>query len=740
MTRTIYQILLPLPFNEGFSYFAPDGLLPKIGDVVKVPFRSKELSGVVIDKSENLNNINEKKIKTIISKREDLTLSPKLLELINWVAAYNMAPKGLILKLTIAILNSAKEPRKKKAPQEKNLKININLKQLLPDQQKATDNLLEITSQQKFSTILLDGITGSGKTEIYFYAIASLLKQKEEKDVEQVGVCNPDLKFESSLKGNENPRVGVTNPDPLEAVNPEPLEAVNPDPLEAVNPGPLEAVNPDPLEAVNTDKLETADNQILILLPEIALTSQLCNRFEEQFGFKPDLWHSKITPSKKLQLFKKITNGGCKVLIGARSALFLPFKNLKLIVVDEEHDASFKQEDIVNYQARDMAIMRAKIENFPIILSSATPSLESYVNAKSKKYHLISLSKRFGQQEKTEIILLDLKKEKIKKNQGICEVLKNELEENLKNNKQSLLFLNRRGYAPLTLCKKCGHKITCSNCSSNPTFHQKINRLVCHHCGISKKLINICPNCAQEDCLTNCGIGVEKLKEEVLQYFPKARIGLMTSDVIKTIDQAENLVEQILAHKIDIIIGTQMIAKGHHFPSLALVGIIDGDGSFFNGQLRSAERSYQLLTQVIGRAGRHHYRGRVILQTYNPENIIFKKVIKGSKNEFLEEEIKARKAMNFPPFGKMAQIIFSGSDENLVVDFAKFVLKKFPINPAIEIFGPAPMPIARVKNRYYYRLTIKTDKKINLQNLIATCMIKVKTPSQIRVKIDVDPI
>ncbi len=678
ITKSLCQVLLPVPFDCGFSYFVPEDLTVEIGDVVKVSFRSKEIFGVVVGLKQE-NEIDVKKIKTVISKDERIKFSAQLLEFIDFVAAYNLVFKGLVLKLSLAILNSSKEPKRQKKVVEK--LIRIDLKELNESQKKAADLLLEKIFEQKFFAILLDGITGSGKTEVYFRAIAKIIQS-------------------------------------------------------------------------------ATTNQILILLPEIALTSQLCKRFEQQFGFEPDLWHSKISPTKKRELFFRVANGSCRVLIGARSGLFLPFRNLQLIVVDEEHDASFKQEDVVNYNGRDMAIMRAKIENIAIILSSATPSLESYLNAQNNKYQLIKLTQRFGQEEKTAVNLLDMRQEKLAKDHFISGALKNLLEDNLKNNRQSLLFLNRRGYAPLTLCKKCGQKISCKNCSSYLTFHQKTNRLVCHHCGVSKSFMNphrsatqelrknsiplnrgnICPSCNEVDCLVNCGVGVEKLQEEVLKYFPDARIGLMTSDNIKNNDDAGILIEQILEHKIDIIIGTQMIAKGHHFPSLALVGIIDGDGSFAGGNLRTLERSFQLLTQVIGRAGREHFAGQVVLQTYNPENSVFKNIIENKRDEFLESEIAGRKAMNFPPFSKMATIIISGMDENLVVDFAKFVLRKFPINKAIEVFGPAPMPITRVKNRYHYCLNIKVERKVNLQKLIVDCLSLVKAPSSIRVKVDIDPI
>jgi primosomal protein N' (replication factor Y) len=333
-----------------------------------------------------------------------------------------------------------------------------------------------------------------------------------------------------------------------------------------------------------------------------------------------------------------------------------------------------------------------------------------------------------------------MRQEKLNRGQFICNHLQNLLADNLANNRQSLLFLNKRGYAPLTLCKKCGEKTSCKNCSSYLTYHQRINRLSCHHCGFSQRMNNICGHCQEKDSLINCGVGVEKLQEEVLSYFPQARIGLMTSDNIKNSADAEDLINKILAGEIDIIIGTQMIAKGHHFPSLALVGIIDGDGSFLGGNLRILERSFQLLTQVIGRAGRDKYRGEVILQSYNPGNPVFENIIKNQRDEFLEGEIKNRKIINLPPFSKMAAIIISGVNENLVVDFSKFVLRQFPIQKEIEVFGPAPMPIARLKNRYQYCLNVKVLKTIDLQKLIKTVLSGCKTPSSLRVKIDIDPL
>jgi primosomal protein N' (replication factor Y) (superfamily II helicase) len=659
----IYEILLPLPFGHGFSYFGDEDLALEIGDVVKVPFRGRETHGMVL-KEGNFNGFDEKKIKHIIG-HSVLKLDAKLVEFIRWVANHNMAPQGLILKLAIATLNNSKEPKKpRKQKPEKSIKI--NLKELNEQQKEAADFLNSKIDENKFSATLLDGVTGSGKTEVYFQNIAHILQ--------------------------------------------------------------------------NSAKVEKMiDAQILILLPEITLTSQLCSRFEERFGIEASLWHSKISPAKKRDLFWQITSGKCRVLIGARSALFLPFKNLQLIIADEEHDASFKQEDVVNYQGRNMAVMRAKMENIPIILSSATPSLESFVNAQNGKYHLLQLQSRFGQKQKTNVRIIDMRQEKLPSGQFISAPLQKALQENLAQKKQSLLFLNRRGYAPLTLCRACGVKVECRNCSSYLTLHHKINRLICHHCGFGQRTPKNCQSCGAEDKMASCGVGVEKLQEQVQEMLPEAKIGLMTSDAIKTIKDAQNLLEEILAGEIDIIIGTQMIAKGHHFPALSLVGIIDGDGSFLGGSLRVAERSFQLLTQVIGRAGRGNFAGEVILQSFNPQNAVFDNILNGNKEDFLNNEIATRQQLGLPPFAKMALIIFSGNDENLVIKSAKETVKNFPINPKVSIFGPAPMPITRVKNRFHHCLNVKVDLTVNLQKLIKDTLTRCNIAGGVMVKVDIDP-
>lgn len=652
------QILLPLALNESFTYRAVGNFA--IGDIVLVEFGRKKLWGVIVDLNQAApNNLDEAKIKEILAKNERIRLSLQQLQFIENIASYNIASRGLILRSVIGILNSDKT---KKEPIAKTQKIDIskfNLKKLSAEQQQVFDKLQNITKEEKSAISLIDGVTGSGKTEIYFAEIAKILQEEPEA-------------------------------------------------------------------------------QIVILLPEIALTSQLLTRFQSCFGFEPALWHSKISKKQKREFFYGIAEGSLKVMIGARSALLLPFKNLRLIVIDEEHDQSFKQEDVFNFHARDMAILKAKIDNFPVILSSATPAIETYSNAVSGKFYHFILSQKFSQKQ-NEIELIDLRQNKLENGQFLSGKLREEIAENLAKNKQSLLFLNRRGYAPLTLCKACGTKYECPNCDFHLVLHKKKNLLVCHYCGHNEKLEKTCQKCGAENEISSVGVGVEKLAEEVQATFPQARIALITSDNISSFDEVDAIVKKITNREVDIIIGTQMIAKGHDFPALNLVGIIDADAMFFSSELKSLERAYQMMTQVIGRAGRHEDSGKIIIQTYNPTNLLLEKVIKGDKQNFYEFELKNRKALEAPPFSRFVKFEVSSFKENEAKNFAKKLIQSFPVNDKIELFGPAPAPLQKLKNRHHFLVNLKSQKKVNVQKLIADVMENLAIPNSIRIRINVDP-
>jgi primosomal protein N' (replication factor Y) len=413
----------------------------------------------------------------------------------------------------------------------------------------------------------------------------------------------------------------------------------------------------------------------------------------------------------------------------------LPYKNLKLIVVDEEHDASYKQEDGVMYQARDMAVLRAHIGAFPIILASATPSLETLANVEEKKYKKVELPERFFENALPEIKTVDMRQEK-----GIlsAELLK-EIAENMVQGNQTLLFLNRRGYAPIRLCKSCGEKMTCPHCSVCLTEHKTRKIMLCHQCGYFTSIKSDCRACGEKETLISCGMGVERVAEEIISLFPNARVKVVSSDTVSSKKQFEEVLNGLDNKEIDILIGTQMLAKGHHFPDLTLVGVLDADFSLSGGDLRACERTFQLLQQVAGRAGRQHKKGRVLIQTHTPENAVISAMKNGDRNAFLENEIEARKLLQMPPFGRLAALILSGKKEERVLTVAHELAKKAPFIKGVEILGPVQAPIALLRGKYRYRFLIKTPKTFKLQQMLKSWLSSVPIPTDITLKADIDP-
>jgi primosomal protein N' (replication factor Y) len=475
--------------------------------------------------------------------------------------------------------------------------------------------------------------------------------------------------------------------------------------------------------------------QVLILLPEIALTSQLINRFQQQFGFMPAVWHSKIKPSSKKSILLAINDGSAKVVIGARSALLLPFANLGLIVIDEEHDASFKQEDVFNFHARDMAILQGKIYNVPVLLCSATPSLESIYNAKINKYQYFRLKSKLGSGNSLHFI--DLTQEKAAKKQAIMPVLQQAIVANLANKQQTLLFLNRKGYAPVTICQDCGYKYDCKNCDFHLVLYKQKQQLICNHCGFWQKVPQQCNKCGSQNPAISLGFAIEKLIEEVQNTFPTAKIAVASSDTLKNFQDAQNLVDKISNMEVDIIIGTQIIAKGYDFANLSLIGIVDADSLLYSSDLRASERGFQLLTQLIGRAGRRQQQGKIIIQTYNPKNLLFSH-LKDDDN-FYDFELNNRQLLQLPPFSHMARIEISAKISKDALDFAKMLLTALPIDDKLIVYGPAPAPIARLKNRYHFLLHLSINKKFNLAKLINDVLASIKVNSKIRVRVHINP-
>lgn len=654
------EVLLPAAVSHGFDYAVPAGLVLAAGDVVRVPFGKGESIGVVL--GGGTAQLPPGKVKPIAGRIENITsLSPALLEFIKWVAWYNCAPMGAVLKMVLPVSDPDKKIQD--ATRKKLLPVSYDggrLAQLNKSQAEAAQRITE-SLNKGYSVTLLDGVTGSGKTEVYFQAIADILKQPS--------------------------------------------------------------------------------GQAVIMLPEIALSVQWLERFKKRFGFAPLIWHSGVTPAQKRASFAAIASGEGRVIVGARSALFLPYKDLQFLVVDEEHDASYKQEDGVMYHARDMAVARARFEQIPALLVSATPSLESYENAKQGRYNLLTLAHRHKQAKLPDIHIIDMREAKLPATDFISPSLRDVLTHTLEAGHQSLLFLNRRGYAPLMLCRTCGHRFECPDCSSWLVMHKKGGRLQCHHCDYKVPVPNVCPSCDDKDSLHPCGPGVERLQEELSTLLPEARVAVLASDQSTTPAQLKQTIADMSAGKIDILIGTQMVAKGHHFPQLATVGVVDADLGLAGGDLRAAERTYQLLHQISGRAGREDVAGNVYLQSYLPNHPVMQALLDGGRDSFFAAELEARQDAHMPPFARLAAVIIEGKKEDAVINMAKALAASLRTSPdSVDLFGPAPAPMFRLRDKYRYRLLVRSPRNINLPDYMQKCVASVPCPSSVRTKIDIDPV
>jgi primosomal protein N' (replication factor Y) len=481
--------------------------------------------------------------------------------------------------------------------------------------------------------------------------------------------------------------------------------------------------------------------QALVLLPEIALTSEFLSRVEERFGARPGEWHSGVTQTERRRLWRMAGEGRVGLVVGARSALFLPFRDLGLIVVDEEHDTSYKQEDGVLYNARDMAVLRAALTDAQVVLASATPCLETWVNAESGKYARIDLTSRFGTAELPEMRAIDMRDEQLEANRWIGPTLAGAVTDRIGRGEQALLFLNRRGYAPVTICRACGHQIGCDHCDARMVEHRFLKRLVCHQCGETKPVPVACPNCKAEGRLAPVGPGVERLAEEVAARFPDARLAVLSSDLFSSARALKETIGKIAGGGADIIIGTQIVAKGHNFPLLTLVGVIDADLGLQGSDLRAAERTFQLVRQVSGRAGRGERPGLALIQTYQPEHPVIRAILSGEEEAFWRAEAAERQRAGMPPYGRLAGIILSAPDAQTVFDFGTELARRdAPLRRiGAQVFGPAPAPIARVRGRHRVRLLVKADKAAPLQAALAAWVGQVKSPNTLRLSIDIDP-
>eukprot|EP01037_Dinobryon_pediforme_P003589 gene3589-3636_t len=529
---------------------------------------------------------------------------------------------------------------------------------LNPGQIAAAERIVATVRARQFRPFLLDGVTGSGKTEVYAEAIAAALE---------------------------------------------------------------------------------TGRQVLVLLPEIALTQNFLARFESRFGAPPVAWHSGLKASERRRAWRQVAAGGAKVVVGARSALFLPFADLGLIVVDEAHEIAFKQDDGVRYNARDVAVMRARFESVPVVLASATPALESLAMADAGRYERLVLPDRFGGAQMPDIQIVDLRSDSPDRGRWIAPGLVSALKLRAERGEQSLLFLNRRGYAPLTLCRACGYRFQCPNCSAWLVEHRLSQRLACHHCGHEVPPPPSCPECHEPDCMVACGPGVERIADELREILPDARIMVATSDTLNSADKAAEFVEQVTHGGIDVIVGTQLVTKGFHFPNLTLVGVIDADMGLEGGDLRAAERTYQQIAQVAGRAGRGDKPGEVLLQTRHPDAAVIAALASGDRDAFYAAETEARRDAGAPPFGRWAAIIVSSEDEAEARDAARAIGGTRPHLDDVMVLGPAPAPLSLLRGRYRYRLLVNARRSSDLQTVLRDWLDPLKFPQGVRLAVDIDP-
>ncbi|MGV6812119.1 MAG: primosomal protein N' [Brevirhabdus sp.] len=484
-----------------------------------------------------------------------------------------------------------------------------------------------------------------------------------------------------------------------------------------------------------------AGRQALVLLPEIALTSEFLKRVEVRFGARPAEWHSGVTMTERRRCWRMVAEGGAGLVVGARSALYLPFRDLGLIVVDEEHDTSYKQEDGVVYNARDMAVLRASLNSAQVVLASATPSLESWANAEAGKYARVDLTSRFGAAVMPSMRAIDMRAEEVPAGRWVSPTLQAAVTARLAAGEQSLLFINRRGYAPVTLCRACGHQVGCDHCDARMVEHRFLKRLVCHQCGETKPMPEACPACEVEGKLAPVGPGVERLAEETAELFPDARLAVLSSDLFGSARALKAKIEEIAEGAADIVIGTQLVAKGHNFPLLTLVGVIDADLGLHGSDLRAAERTFQLVRQVAGRAGRAEKPGEALLQTFQPEHPVIRAILSGDEEGFWRAEADERRAAGVPPYGRMAGIVLSSPDSQAVFDLGGAMARNDgPLRQiGAQVFGPAPAPIARIRGRHRVRLLIKADKGAPIQAAVSRWLGQFKVPSTLRVQVDIDP-
>ena len=702
------------------DYRVPSDMPVEPGSIVVAPLGPRQLLGVVweADHLPSDAEVGDNRLRPLLAVADAPPLGAALRRLVEWTAAYYLAAPAAVVRMTLASTSALEGSRTateyratghvppRLTPQRTQALDRIGDRQglirelagiadvsdgvirglvkvgaieavavdidspfpvpdpdhappvLSADQTAAAATLAQDVTAHRFAPTLLDGVTGSGKTEVYFEAVAAAIR---------------------------------------------------------------------------------SGRQTLVLLPEIALTEPFLKRFHDRFGCEPVAWHSGLRSTQRRRAWRAIAGGEALVTVGARSALFLPYKRLGLIVVDEAHETSFKQEEGVHYHARDVAVMRGKFEGCPVILASATPAIETRQQVALGRYAEVKLPGRYGAAEMPSIAAIDLIREPPERGRWLAPRLVTAMAETLARGEQSLLFLNRRGYAPLTLCRTCGHRFQCPNCTAWMVEHRLTRRLACHHCGHVEPVPRLCPECKSEDTLVACGPGVERIADEVAALFPAARTAVVTSDTIWSPARAAEFVGRMEAGDIDIVVGTQLVTKGYHFPNLTLVGVVDADLGLEGGDLRAAERTFQQIRQVSGRAGRGSKPGHVLIQTHSPAARVMQALVTGDADAFYAAETEARRDAGAPPFGRYAAIIVSSEDQAAAQETARAVARAAPDIDGMQVYGPAPAPLAMLRGRHRFRLLVHARRALDVQDVIRDWLAGLEWAAKVRVTVDVDP-
>jgi primosomal protein N' (replication factor Y) len=709
-------VLLPLPLAGAYDYAVATSL-PR-GTLVAAPLASREYLACVWNDGDG--KVAAEKLKDVTPLEGAPRLPSALCDFIDWVARYTVSPPGQVLALALRVPSAFEE----EVPRTAFTRGGETPKKMTP----ARARVLSI-AEDGLARRVMDFATEANVTPAVVRGLIDCGALKE--------ISLPEFR-----------RFAVPDPDYAEPVlNPEQQKAAN----AIATDVRLGAFGASLLDGVTgSGKTETyfeavaealrRGKQVMILLPEIALTVQFLDRFAERFGCRPAEWHSDLSQKERKRTYRAVMNGEARVVVGARSALFLPFKELGLIIADEEHEQAYKQEEGVIYHARDMAVVRARLENCPIVLASATPSLESFVNAAQGRYRWLRLRERHGVASMPVIRLVDLRHEKVEAGTWLSQPLREALAVTIGSGEQAMLFLNRRGYAPLTLCQSCGHKMICRNCSSWLVEHRYHRRLSCHHCGFDMPTPVHCPECQAEHSLIACGPGVERVAEEFASVFPQARLAIASSDTWHGPLETQSAIRAMAKHEIDVVIGTQIMAKGHHFPQLTLVGIVDADLGGADGDLRARERTFQLLHQVSGRAGRAEKPGLVLMQARNPEDAVMKALMSGDRDTFYRQEMEFREKTNAPPYGRLAAIILSGTDGDVVREAGRSLAKAAPSARGVKVWGPTPAFYHLLRGQTRERLLVQTEKTVDVQNYIRAWLASVKLPNAVRTIVDIDPV